>query len=121
MAYWIQLPTISDPRGSLTVLDQILPFDIKRVYYIYQVTEKRGGHRHHKTIQALVCLSGSCEVFVDDNISQKTYRLDNPSQCLILETKDWHTMDQFSASAVLLVISSEHYDRADYIDEPYSK
>ncbi len=121
MAYWIDLPTVQDPRGSLTIADDALPFPIKRVYYIYGVTQKRGGHRHHRTIQALICVKGSCEVYTHNGQTETTYRLDHPSKCLLVEPQDWHTMDQFSADAILLVISSEHYDRSDYIDEPYPR
>jgi len=119
MAYWIELSTFSDDRGILTVIDRVLPFEIKRLYYIYDVSAKRGGHRHHKTIQALVCIKGSLSVFVDNHVSRETYVLDSPSRCLIVAPQDWHTMDHFSQDAVLLVMSSEHYDREDYIDAPY--
>lgn len=119
MAYFIELPTFEDPRGTLTVVDGVVPYDIKRVYYIYGVTEKRGGHRHKKTIQGLIALSGSCEIFVNDGKAKQTILLDSPRKLLILETKDWHTMDKFSPGSVLLVLSSEPYDRNDYIDEEY--
>ncbi len=119
MAYWIDLTTVSDNRGVLTVIDKVLPFDIKRVYYIYNVNSPRGGHRHIRTIQALICIKGHCEVFAHDGSTKQTFFLNNPSKCLLIEPKDWHTMDSFSEDAVLLVISSDHYDRKDYIDAPY--
>ena len=119
MAYLIDLPTFEDERGKLTVIEKLLPFDIKRLYYIYDVTSKRGGHRHKKTIQALICLGGSCEVFIDNGEKKETILLDSPSKCLILEPKDWHTMDKFSKGSTLLVLASEYYDKDDYIDEGY--
>ena len=119
MAYIIDLPTFKDERGNLTVVEKLLPFDIKRFYYIYDVTEKRGGHRHKKTIQALICLGGSCEVYINDGEQEENILLDTPSKCLILEPKDWHTMDNFTKGSTLLVFSSEFYDRDDYIDEEY--
>ncbi len=119
MAHMINLPSFNDDRGSLTVLEKVLPYDIKRVYYVYNVKEKRGGHRHIKTIQALIALNGHCEIFVDDGFSKETFILDSPSKCLIVEPKDWHTMDNFSDSTVLLVLSSEYYDENDYIVERY--
>lgn len=119
MAYVLHLPTFCDPRGSLTVVEKILPFEIKRFYYIYDVTKKRGGHRHKKTIQALICLGGSCEIYVNDGEQETTVLLDSPSKCLILEQKDWHTMDNFSKGSTLLVLCSEYYDKDDYIDEEY--
>lgn len=120
MAYLIDLPTFSDDRGTLSVVERLLPFEIKRFYYIYDVTAKRGGHRHHKTVQALICVGGSCDVYVNNGTSEQVYVLDQLNKCLILETIDWHTMDNFTPSAVLLVYSSEYYDRNDYIDEAYT-
>ena len=119
MAYLIDLPTFGDERGKLTVVEKLLPFDIKRFYYIYDVTDERGGHRHKKTTQALICLSGSCEVFVDNGEKKETILLDSPSKCLILDPKDWHRMDKFTKGSTLLVFSSEFYDKDDYIDEKY--
>ena len=121
MAYLLEIPTFSDPRGNLSVLDSIVPYEIKRVYFITSPIGQRGGHRHIKTIQGLVCVSGKCSVFWDDGIKRDTVQLDTSSKLLILDPKDWHTMQDFSADCVLLVISSEHYDRNDYIDEPYHR
>ncbi len=119
MARIINLPTFGDSRGNLTVVEKILPFEIKRFYYIYDVTNKRGGHRHKKTIQALICLGGNCEIYVHDGEKEETILLDSPSKCLILDPNDWHTMDNFSKGSTLLVFSSEFYDRDDYIDKGY--
>lgn len=119
MAYVIDLPTFKDERGWLTVMEKLLPFEIKRFYCIYDVTQKRGGHRHKKTIQALICLGGSCEVYVNDGLKKETFLLDNPSKCLLLEPKDWHTMDKFTKGSTLLVFASEFYERDDYISEEY--
>ena len=121
MAYIIELPTFSDERGSLTVVEKLLPFDIKRFYYIYDVSFKRGGHRHHKSIQALIALNGSCEIYVNDGEDEKLFLLDTPNKCLIVEPQDWHTMDKFSQGSILLVFASEYYDVDDYIDEEYVK
>jgi dTDP-4-dehydrorhamnose 3,5-epimerase-like enzyme len=119
MAYTIDLPTFNDDRGTLTVIEKLLPFEIKRFYYIYDVSAKRGGHRHHKTIQALICLGGSCEIYIYNGETEKIVILDSPQKCLILDPKDWHTMDNFSKNSTLLVFSSEYYDKDDYIDEEY--
>ena len=119
MARLIELPEFSDHRGSLCVIENILPFEIKRVYFIYGVKGERGGHRHKKTVQALICLSGACEVFVDNGREVKTYRLDRNVSCLIVDPADWHTMHSFSESSTLLVLASETYDATDYIVEPY--
>ena len=120
MAKIITLNTHSDGRGKLTVIDRTFPFEVKRIFYIYQATAKRGGHRHKKNYQALISVNGSCEVFVNDGESKSTYFLDSPEKCLLLDPKDWHTMDKFTPDAVLLVFASEHYDKSDYIDEEYT-
>ncbi len=121
MARLIRMKTFTDTRGSLTVLDRDLPFPVKRIYYIYNVgsSEIRAGHRHKKNIQALLCVKGRCEVFVNDGAHRQTFLLKNPDEYLLLEAKDWHTMQKFSNDAVLLVLASEHYDIDDYIDEEY--
>jgi len=123
MAYLINLVNYKDNRGNLTVLDNtesLLPFKIKRVFYIYGVDESvRGGHRHKETIQAAICIKGSCVVTNDDGVNKEQFLLDDPSKCLILETKDWHQMQDFTADAILLVFASTFFDESDYIFEPY--
>lgn len=122
MAQLIQLKTHTDKRGQLTVVQDEIPFDVLRTYYIQGVpdtTIQRGGHRHKKSWQALICLSGSCEIYNNDGISENMFTLNSPDICLILEPKDWHTMQQFSKDAVLLVFASTKYDVDDYIDQPY--
>lgn len=112
MPQLIELKTISDNRGDLTVIERILPFDIKRVYFIYNTNEKcRGGHKHKKNIQALISVNGSCKVICGD----VTYILDSPSKCLILQPEDFHHMCDFKDSCVLSVISSEYFNEDDYI------
>ncbi len=119
MAHIINLPSFHDPRGSLTVIERVVPFDIKRIFYLYDTKEIRGGHRHKKTRQALIVLNGSCEVIVNNNIQEEIYLLDSPAKCLLIEPEDWHTMDKFTEGSVLLVLASELYNREDYIEEEY--
>jgi quercetin dioxygenase-like cupin family protein len=119
MAYFIDVPKFIDSRGSLCVIENLLPFSIKRFYYIFDVKGERGGHRHKRAVQALICLSGSCEVFVNNGEKKNNFILNKPNKCLIIETQDWHTMSCFSNTATLLVLASEYYDVNDYIDEPY--
>ena len=122
MAHIIELRNFSDPRGVLNVAQNQIPFDIKRVYWIYGVPSdvRRGGHRHHKSSQALICLGGSCSVFSNDGETQQHFVLDAPNKVLIVEPKDWHIMYDFSEQATLLVLASTPYDVSDYIDTPYS-
>ena len=119
MAYYIYFPTFSDEKGDLTVAEKKLPFKIKRFYYIYNVSGQRGGHRHKLTTQALVCLNGSCSIHVNNGSTEANYILDTPDKCLILEPHDWHTMNNFTHGANLLVFASEYYDKDDYIDDEY--
>lgn len=119
MAELIELPTIIDSRGSLTVIDGLLPFEIKRVYYIYNVQGERGGHRHKVARQCLIALVGKCTVHVNNGQTLVGFELSRPDLGLIIEPEDWHTMDGFSTGAVLLVLASHPYERSDYIDEPY--
>ncbi len=120
MANEIRLPTHSDSRGRLTVIDRALPFPIARVYYIYDcVGSTRGGHRHKKTRQALVCLKGSCTVDWTNGGESGSTRLADPGQLLILEPADWHLMRDISKDAVLLVLASESFDPSDYVYEGY--
>jgi len=122
MAYTVTLPTHTDPRGSLTVIERCIPFEIKRVYFIHHCSkEPRGGHRHRKTIQALVCVQGSCRISWSDGRKDCVTLLDDPSTLLILDPEDYHTMYDFTPDAVLAVLASEYYDKDDYIEEPYRK
>jgi hypothetical protein len=120
MAYLIDLKTHTDIRGNLTVIENVLPFNIERVFYIYGVDKsERGGHRHHKTIQAAICLQGECKIFNEDGKSKEVFHLDKPSKCIILEPIDWHKMYDFSRDAILMVLASEKFDQNDYIFEKY--
>jgi dTDP-4-dehydrorhamnose 3,5-epimerase-like enzyme len=120
MAHFISLKTFTDQRGNLTVIEKVVPFDIKRIFYIYGVDDSvRGGHRHVKTIQAAVCIQGSCTIYNDDNVTQQEFVLDSPDKCLILEPKDWHQMHSFSKDAILMVLASEYFEPSDYIYEKY--
>ncbi len=119
MAHIIELPTRTDRRGSLTVLEKVLPFEIKRLYWIYDLNdEPRGRHRHKKTWQAMICLQGECEVLIKKEGKETSYLLNKPNEVLILEPQDWHEMTQFEKTPILLVAASEYFDPTDYINEP---
>lgn len=116
----IDLKTFTDDRGNLTVIEKIIPFDIKRIFYIYGVDNSvRGGHRHKKTIQAAICIKGSCVIYCNNGFNENTYVLNVPSKCLILNPEDWHTMSGFTEDAILMVLASEFFDENDYIYEAY--
>ena len=117
----LNLPTFEDHRGSLTVLERALPFEVVRSYWIYGADgQTRGGHRHTFTRQALVALSGRVAVYMNDGVTEEEIVLDHPSKCLLVEPKDWHTMS-FEEGAVLLVMSSHPYNRSEYVDTPYER
>jgi hypothetical protein len=115
----LKLREASDSRGRLAVIQDELPFAIQRVFWIVDANEQlRGGHRHHVTRQALIAISGSVDVYMNDGRHERTIKLESISECLIVESDDWHTMF-FHPGAVLLVLASEKYDKKDYIDTPY--
>jgi dTDP-4-dehydrorhamnose 3,5-epimerase-like enzyme len=121
MSQIIKLPTFTDSRGSLTVLEKVLPFEIKRIYYIYNCSDfERGGHRHKRTMQALICVKGSCVIKCNNGVEKKTIVLNKPDTVLVLMPEDYHIMCDFTSDAVLLVLASEYFDDGDYIDEDYS-
>lgn len=115
----LSLPTFMDMRGGLSVLDGVLPFPVTRIFWIYGADgNERGGHRHYQNRQALVALHGRVTIHMDDGVNVEDIVLSSPSQCLLVEPKDWHTM-HFDEEAVLLVVASHPYDKDDYIDEGY--
>jgi hypothetical protein len=115
----LNLPTFTEPRGALTVLEGALPFPVVRTYWIYGADgQTRGGHRHRHTRQALIAVSGAVSIYMNDGITEETVELTHPGLCLLVEPKDWHTMT-FRPGSVLLVMSSHPYDRSEYIDTPY--
>lgn len=115
----LKLPTFTDARGSLTVMEGALPFNVVRSYWIFGADgQTRGGHRHRHTQQALVAISGAVTIYMNDGKHIENVLLEHPGDCLIVQPKDWHTMT-FGAGSVLLVMSSHAYDRSEYIDEPY--
>lgn len=119
MASIIMLPTHTDPRGSLTVLDKALPFNINRIYWIYDLSgDPRAQHRHRESRQALICLSGGCDIFIKKYEEETLFKLTQPDQVLLLEPEDWHETRNFLPNTVMLLIASHHYDPNDYIKEP---
>ncbi len=121
MAEIIDIQTFSDDRGNLSVLEDFdIPFEIKRIFFIYDVDRSvRGGHRHKKTRQALICVKGKCEIENNNGEREEMFILDSPKKCLVLEPEDWHTMKNFSDDTILLVLASENFKESDYIYQPY--
>lgn len=109
----------NDQRGTLVSLEQFknIPFEIKRVYYMYGTKDgtRRGYHAHKKLKQVLICVSGSCKLLLDDGREKNVVSLDSPSKGLYIESNIWREIFDFSHDAVLMVLASEYYDESDYI------
>lgn len=115
----IDLPKIEDRRGNLTVIEgkRHIPFEIKRVYYLYDVPggETRGGHAHKILQQFVIAASGSFDVMLDDGFTKTRYHLNRSYFGLYIPQMIWRELDNFSSGSVCLALASEYYDEADYI------
>lgn len=115
----IELPKISDPRGNLSFIEggQQIPFDIKRVYYLYDVPggSDRGSHAHKNLHQFVVAMSGSFDVVLDDGKKEKRFHLNRSYYGLYVCPMMWRYLDNFSSGGVCMVLASAHYDETDYI------
>ncbi|MEN8369477.1 sugar 3,4-ketoisomerase [Acinetobacter bereziniae] len=114
----IDLPNLGDERGGLVAIEsnQSIPFEVKRLYYIFNTTNKpRGFHAHINLKQVAICLKGSCKFILDDGFNKNEVILNNPTQGLVIEGLVWREMHDFSEDCVLLVLASEHFDESDYI------
>ena len=114
----VDLPKISDPRGNLTYIEgqRHVPFDIRRVYYLYDVPggAERGGHAHRQLHQLLIAMSGSFDVVLDDGREQKRVHLNRSYIGLYVCPMIWRELDNFSSGSVCMVLASNTYDEADY-------
>lgn len=115
----IHFPPLGDERGSLVALEahKTVPFDVKRVYYIFGTKEgvSRGFHAHQALQQVAVCVTGKCRMVLDDGKTREEIWLDSPTKGLLIGDLLWREMHDFSPDCVLLVLASEYYNEADYI------
>ncbi len=115
----IQLPKISDPRGNLSVIEELkdIPFKIERTYWIYDVPggETRGGHAYKENQEFIVALSGSFDVVLDDGKEKKAFSLNRSYNGLYIPKGYWRVMENFSTNSLALVLSSTKYDASDYV------
>jgi hypothetical protein len=116
----INIPKIEDPRGNLSVIEkEVVPFEIKRVYYLYDVPAgaERGGHSHKEQQEFLIALSGSFDVILNDGKVEKSVTLNKPFEGLLITNGIWRELKNFSSGAVCLVVASDVFEEADYIRE----
>lgn len=114
----IELPRINDPRGNLTFVEshRHVPFDIQRVYYLYDVPggAERGGHAHKELQQLIIAMSGSFDVVIDDGKERRRHQLNRSYYGLYLPPMTWRELDNFSSGSVCMVLASLPFDEADY-------
>jgi oxalate decarboxylase/phosphoglucose isomerase-like protein (cupin superfamily) len=117
-AHVFDLPRINDPRGNLTFIEggNHVPFDIKRIYYLYDVPggASRAAHGHKKLQQVMIAMSGSFDVTLDDGYERRRFTLNRSYQGLYVPKMMWRDLDNFSSGAVCMVLASEVYDESDY-------
>lgn len=114
----IEIPKIEDPRGNLSVIEgSTIPFDIKRVYYLYDVPSgaERGGHSHINQHEILIALSGSFDVVLNDGVNERKITLNKPNFGLLIVNEIWRELVNFSSGSVCLVVSSAIFEEKDYI------
>jgi len=114
----ISIPKIEDYRGNLAIIEKdVVPFEIKRVYYLFDVpsTAHRGGHSHIEQLELLVALSGSFDVVLKDGVSEQTVTLNKPDKGLLINKNIWRELGNFSSGAVCLVLASDVFIEEDYI------
>ncbi len=114
----LDLPRINDPRGNLTFVEggNHIPFDIKRVYYLYDVPggASRAAHGHKKLHQLMIAMSGSFDVTLDDGHEKRRFHMNRSYYGLYIPPMMWRDLDNFSSGAVCMVLASERYDESDY-------
>jgi dTDP-4-dehydrorhamnose 3,5-epimerase-like enzyme len=114
----IDIPKIEDYRGNIAVVEkETIPFDVKRVYYLFDIpsTARRGGHAHKEQIELLVALSGSFDVILKDGENTRTVTLNKPDKGLVIHKNIWRELENFSSGAVCLVLASDVFEEEDYI------
>jgi len=118
---FLSFPKISDERGNLTYIQYFdhIPFEIKRVYWLYDVPsgQTRGGHAFKSQNEIVIALSGSFQVYLTDGVSEETYILNRPNQGLYIPKMTWRQFRNFSTNTVVLIITSDLFNEEDYIND----
>jgi uncharacterized RmlC-like cupin family protein len=116
--YLILLPAVRDPSGTLTAIEgSVIPFPIKRVFYLYDVPggAERGGHAHFELEEVVIAVSGSFDVVTWDRKAEQRYHLNRSNQGLYLPPQSWRHLENFSGNSVALVLAGSEYNPSDYI------
>jgi dTDP-4-dehydrorhamnose 3,5-epimerase-like enzyme len=115
----VNFPKVTDYRGNLSFIEETrqIPFQIKRVYYLYDVPSgtSRGGHAHKELEQVVIALSGSFDVILDDGVNRRTFFLNRPHYGLYIPPGVWRELENFSSNSVALSLVSQIYDESDYL------
>lgn len=115
---WVEIPSVHDPRGSLSFLEseRHAPFPIKRIFYLYNVGgAARGSHAHRALYQMIIPIHGSFSLHLDDAHRKTSLTLDNPARAVVVPPLVWADLDNFTPGSVCLVLASDVYDESDYI------
>lgn len=116
---WLDFPVMHDPRGSLSFIEgsRQIPFDIERVYFLYDIPSQaeRAGHAHRDLTQVFIAMSGSFDLHLDDGAEQRTIHLSRANRGYLIQPWIWRTLDNFSGNSICLVLADRRYDEADYM------
>lgn len=116
MARLINLKTFKDTRGSLTVIERVIPFEIKRIFYVNGPGQFKNGHKRMK--QAVICLKGSCLIANRTGTEEQQFVLNTADQCLLLTHEDRYEMSEITDDAILMVLASELFELEERVNEP---
>ncbi|MCF0073027.1 FdtA/QdtA family cupin domain-containing protein [Dyadobacter sp. CY261] len=119
MAQLINLKTFRDTRGSLTVIERVIPFEIKRIFYVNGASPLGHSENSHKTMrQAVICLKGSCLITSHTGTEEQHFVLDTADQCLLLAPEDRYQMGEFPHESILMVLASEPFEAEELVSGP---
>lgn len=112
---FIEFDYHTDNRGSLVIVENLLPFDIKRIYYLYDSTSSRGEHAHKELEQCIIAIKGSFDITIEDGSQVKTFQMNDPKKGLYICPMIWRRLTNFSSDCVCLVLASDYYCESEYI------
>ena len=114
MKRFLKIKIISDDRGSLGVIEKLIPYKIKRIFYLFNLKKIRGEHYHKKNRLALLCLNGECDIQKKKKNYKKTYKLENQKKILFIHPYEWHSIHFKKKNTIIIAFASQYYDKRDY-------